>query len=449
MITVDVILSIFQSYKTVHNLNNDEIRATKHITIIRTEIINKAEEYEDSNLNNIDKLICVSYLIFMKEHIKSIIHKINYLDSIPEVEQRSPEWYAQRYNLISASSISKVLGTENARKGLLLEKIGIPSRMLSNDAIIHGTIFEIVSQTLYETRNNIKIKEYGCIPHKEHNFIGASPDGVVYNIDGFNMYNINYDTLAVNDIPEYVTVHSFALFGNLLEIKNPYSRTINNTIKFEYEQQITAQQEVCDLLRCDFLENKYDFYDTLDAFLEDNFEFETINALTIPQENKYIKNHTVPLNNLNKEGCEKGILLRFSNMSNSKHEGILFDMKTLYTKESIMDWISEKTKEFEDKGIFKLININYWSVNVYSVKECMFNITDWNKLLLHSRTLWHRILEERLLSDKEIRDKYDLESSSCEINTNKRTSTEYKERDLKKKSKNNNYSDRPKMIYNF
>ena len=49
MITVDVILSIFQSYKTVHNLNNDEIRATKHITIIRTEIINKAEEYEDSN----------------------------------------------------------------------------------------------------------------------------------------------------------------------------------------------------------------------------------------------------------------------------------------------------------------------------------------------------------------------------------------------------------------
>ena len=72
-----------------------------------------------------------------------------------------PTWVKRRYFpilLISSWSVwfpnpRDVVDVIASTVLILLEKIGIPSRMLSNDAIIHGTIFEIVSQTLYETRN--------------------------------------------------------------------------------------------------------------------------------------------------------------------------------------------------------------------------------------------------------------------------------------------------------
>ena len=330
-----------------------------------------------------------------------------------------------------------------AKKELILEKIGVECPFISGDAIVHGTISEIISQSLYETRNNIIIKEYGCIPHKDFSFIGASPDGVVYNIIGFDMYNINYEELHPDVIPSTLSINSIALFGNLLEIKNPYSRTINNSIKKEYQKQITAQQEVCGLSRCDFLENKYNYYNSQEEFLNDKFDYKNnqISSLSVKEQDHYIKNHNISLNNINNEGVEKGILLKFKHKSDNKYISELFDLRLTYNKSSIDEWIALKTKEYSTE--YDVNDILYWSVNIYSIKECLFDNEEWEELLKYSTSLWTRILEERLLSDNEVSAKYNLECIVTEINTNKRTSTDYQDRQLRKKPRTT------KVIYKF
>ena len=37
------------------------------------------------------------------------------MDDIPSVEQRPPEWFAQRNEVLSASSIFKVFGSDNVK----------------------------------------------------------------------------------------------------------------------------------------------------------------------------------------------------------------------------------------------------------------------------------------------------------------------------------------------
>jgi putative phage-type endonuclease len=447
-----IISDILNEYIKKENLTKDKLKLTCNLDIIRVLILSRFRDYNfetiSLDIDNdkeifLEKLYINEYLRYMKDYNECVIKNIQYLDSIPNVEQRSPQWYIDRKDKISASSIYKVLGTESSKKELILEKIGVECPFISGDAIVHGTISEIISQSLYETRNNIIIKEYGCIPHKDYSFIGASPDGVVYNIIGFDMYNINYDDLHPNDIPSHLSINSIALFGNLLEIKNPYSRTINNDIKKEYKKQITAQQEVCGLYRCDFLENKYNYYNSQEDFLNDKFDYDNnkLNLLSIKEQDKYIKNHYIPLENINMEGNEKGVLLKLKHKSEHKYISELFDLRLHYNKSSIDEWIALKTKEHSTE--YDVNDVLYWNVNVYSIKECLFDNEEWEELLKYSTSLWTRILEERLLSDNEISTKYNLECIENEINTNKRTSTDYQDRRLRKKPR------ATKVIYKF
>ena len=46
---------------------------------------------------------------------------------------------------------------------------------LCNSAIQHGVKYEDVAIYMYELRNDVVVKEYGCIPHKKYSFVGASP----------------------------------------------------------------------------------------------------------------------------------------------------------------------------------------------------------------------------------------------------------------------------------
>ena len=79
-----------------------------------------------------------------------------------------------------------------------------------NDAIIHGVMFEQVSQVLYETRNKIKISEFGCIPHKDLSYIGASPDGVVI-IPELLDFNQNKEYLDYQKIMDKYDINQLTL----------------------------------------------------------------------------------------------------------------------------------------------------------------------------------------------------------------------------------------------
>jgi hypothetical protein len=434
-----------KEYKINQLLEDIHLTYSEHITKIRSHIRNIykstfKEQYhklfhcKDDENQFIESHFCLAYLKEQQVYYKNVITNIVRLDSIPKVEQRTPEWYEQRHNVISASSISKVLGS--GKKDILLEKIGIERPFLTNDAIVNGIVFEIVSQTLYETRNALTISEYGCIPHDKHNFIGASPDGVVHDLDYIDMYNTDFSKLVT--IHPNLTVDMISLFGRLLEIKNPTSRELKNKIKSDYQKQITTQQEVCKLYMCDYLENKYNLYNDLDEFLEDCFCFDSVSDLTPPEIDNYVKNHNIPLDNINKEGNEKGVIIQFGN--GEAYTSSLFDMKTLYTKNTINEWITSETTKFAELG-FTDTKVMYWSVKDYNLIVSSFNENEWNSLLNASRELWATILEERLMSDKEVCDKYnnlEVIDNNIELSSSKNTSTEFKKRNLKRKRKERN-----------
>ena len=457
---INDIMEIFSNFKKENNLNNTDLTFMDNVNKIRGLIndliikkypeITMCELEENSNLN--EKYYIIGYLLFMRPHIEEIIKSIKRMDDIPSVEQRTPEWFAQRNEVLSASSIYKVLKSDSYKNELLYEKIGIKKEFFSGPPTIHGNIFEEVSQTLYELRNLIKIKEYGCIPHEKISFIGASPDGVVYNVQGIDMYNIDYNNLSTKNFPNYLSVNSIALFGNLLEIKNPYSRQITNEIMFDYQQQITTQQEVCKLNKCDFLENNYIFYETQREFLKDKFEFDMphISNLSFEEQNNYVKNHNIPLSNITRDGVEKGIILKFVHKNDNSFKSVLFDFKTVYTKEVIDKWIIDNTKEFMAKN-YELETTYYWKINNYSLKECNFKKAEWREILKNAKILWDTILNDRLLSDQEILSKYskynNLQSIGDEVSKKKRKSTKYEERNIEKKPKKpkNNI----KVLYGF
>ena len=186
-----------------------------------------------------------------------IEQQLEYLIQIDQSDQKSDEWYKERHKLVTASSAWKALDKENyvnqyiydKCKPLDLEKY---NRVNMNSPFHWGNKYEPVSTSLYEYMYKTEIKEFGCIPHKNHKFMGASPDGI----------NILKDS---------------ELYGRLLEIKNIVNREITGIPKKEYWIQMQLQMEVCDLDYCDFLECRFNEYECEEDFNKDGTFNKTIN----------------------------------------------------------------------------------------------------------------------------------------------------------------------------
>lgn len=185
-----------------------------------------------------------------KKKLYAIIDQIHYLYNVPQPKQRTDEWYEFRHNCITASSAWKILDTQKQRENYINSKIVDSTKTQSSrrenveSPFHHGHKYEPLSTMLYERINNTLVGEFGCIKHKDHYFIGASPDGI----------NINSKSDK---------------YGTLLEIKNVVSRDITGIPKKEYWIQMQMQMEVCDLDYCDFLETKFVEYESEEAFLDD------------------------------------------------------------------------------------------------------------------------------------------------------------------------------------
>lgn len=183
--------------------------------------------------------------------IQQMNDKIKALQSIPQPEQKTREWYEFRYNLITASNLWKALGTQSQINSLIYEKCKPndadrqESRNAGTEGPMHwGVKYEPVTIQIYEHMFNTRIGEFGCIPHPTYPCIGASPDGI--NIDPSN-----------------------PMYGRMLEIKNIVNREITGIPKEEYWIQTQIQMETCDLNECDFVETRIKEYENEDAFYGD------------------------------------------------------------------------------------------------------------------------------------------------------------------------------------
>jgi len=132
---------------------------------------------------------------------------------VPQHEQRTPEWYIRRYNMITASSAWKAFKSDSNINQLIYEKCKPLSIVSTNNNALDTTTttldgednnstspehapqyvntstektyvnvnsplhwgqkYEELSRTIYEKRNNTKVGEFGCIPHSEYPFLGA------------------------------------------------------------------------------------------------------------------------------------------------------------------------------------------------------------------------------------------------------------------------------------
>ena len=155
-----------------------------------------------------------------------IDHRVQELLLIPQFEQRTPEWYQQRENAITASDIPTVLG-ENSYKtpwNLLVDKCNAnPKPFVGNSATQWGNHYEDIAIDKYSERYNKKVLSFGLLLHKDYPWLGGSPDGITTD-------------------------------GILLEVKCPIKRKIvMGEVPHHYLSQVLLNLEICNLELAHFI----------------------------------------------------------------------------------------------------------------------------------------------------------------------------------------------------
>ena len=152
-------------------------------------------------------------------------------------DQRSDAWHAKRGEMVTASEVYGVFGSESARRDVMMRKLetrpqgeGPPI-----SALLWGTRFEPVAKRIYEERTNCKITDVSCVQHPVHKFLGASPDGLIVPNDPTDMKR----------------------YGRLVEFKCPISRVPKDEIPAGYVHQMQMQMECTGIDECEYVEFRF------------------------------------------------------------------------------------------------------------------------------------------------------------------------------------------------
>jgi len=159
--------------------------------------------------------------------VPDLLPSVQKLLELPQYVQRTPEWYQQRENAITASDIPTVLG-ENSYKSawtLLLDKCAAnPKPFVGNEATRWGTHYEDIAIEKYSELYKKKVLSFGLLIHPEHPWLGGSPDGITTD-------------------------------GILLEVKCPLKRKIiMGEVPHHYLSQVLLNLEICNLELAHFIE---------------------------------------------------------------------------------------------------------------------------------------------------------------------------------------------------
>jgi putative phage-type endonuclease len=284
------------------------------------EINNPCEKYV------INKLIDHIYEENIIKHEKYNRRKqqLDILKKLELPEQRSKEWYEMRKEKLTASSLAAALDKCHftSRNELILSKIE-EKPYESNEITEWGVKYEDIAIAFYEEMYNVKVLDFGLIPHPEFDAFGASPDGICEDTG--------------ND--EYM--------ARMVEIKCPPKRKFTKSVPPHYLMQVQGQLEVCDLDECDFFQVKIEDYTDFNEYKEDIFiaDEEVINGRT---HLNFPKGVTVSYRK--KEEIKLTYIYPKLNMSN----------------EGYLKWVEEKKLEIKNKGD-EFVENKWWKITRY---EC-------------------------------------------------------------------------------
>jgi putative phage-type endonuclease len=157
-------------------------------------------------------------------------------------DQRTDAWHTKRGEMLTASEIYKAVhdASPALKHEIVMTKL-LPRPASSGfgaRALLWGTRLEPIAKHIYCTyiQGGVQIMDTTCIPHRDHPFLGASPDGILVTADK-------------NDFR----------YGKLVEFKCPISREFSNDtpIPSTYYHQMQLQLECTDLDECDYVEMKF------------------------------------------------------------------------------------------------------------------------------------------------------------------------------------------------
>jgi len=101
--------------------------------------------------------------------------------------QRTPEWFKQRKGRITGSVVGAALGVNPyMTPDALIRRLvrlwhGAESEFNGNIATEYGSLNEPIAQLAYTTKTGNLVNECGFSVHPEHDWLGASPDGIFEN----------------------------------------------------------------------------------------------------------------------------------------------------------------------------------------------------------------------------------------------------------------------------
>jgi putative phage-type endonuclease len=336
--------SIYENIENMEHLSSLKMNITASIT----KIYDFSENFEIYMLTNVVDYV-IDDMIKKYINIERLKSQMNRLQALELPEQRSKEWYELRKGMLTASSLACALGDDHfkSRNQLILEKVEnkeIP--FVPNPITEWGVKYEEIATKFYESMNDLKIIEFGLIPHHNFTIFGASPDGI-----------------CSNDSPnEYV--------GRMLEIKCPPKRKFTKTVPKHYWYQMQGQLECCDLEECDFLQVKLQEYNNFEDYSND------------------ISNDTFS-NGKTLKGFPKGCTLTYRKMNELKCSYLYPEL--FLTNDEYQNWISENRAKIESEG-HEFVEAKWWYIERY---ECT--------LVKRDREWWIQTMEKIYLFNKEVK----------------------------------------------
>ena len=353
----------------------------------------KFDKFYDDNRNNpevIDKKT-------LHPDKQKLFDQYEFLINLPQPVQKSPEWFALRNNMVTASSCGSVLGECKYQtiKETTLEKI-FGKEFKENKFVYHGKKYEKIATMIYEVIYNSKVGEFGLIPHQKINFLGASPDGVSMS-------------LTLDGKPNQ-------LLGRMLEIKCPPARAILNTGKIKgdicpsyYWIQVQIQLECCDLSECDFWQTHLIEYKGEKEFIVDEITDDIHTHSEIYEQDS----ETEIIDEKNEvvidERIRRGAIIELLPIDRSaipKEDLVEWYGKYIYPPTLLMSpieyrlWARETVKNIETlypefNGKYKFSRVVYWKL-IKSHNELITRQTEWFKKNYDVlRKFWERVIYYR------------------------------------------------------
>lgn len=393
---LDSLKDIIYDYLENNDLYYNDIQDFKKIIIENMEFIYSNLNYKLID-NNFLKLInfkleynfnekCKN--LFNKDYVQipteyiDLVNHVKYIAELPQPEQRTQEWFDMRKNMITASCAAQVIG-ENPYPNqgpdeFILDKLNLGPPFIDNRFVHHGKKYEEIATKIYENIYNIKVDEYGLVPHISRPripFIGASPDGIASHYDLENNFS--------------------DMVGRMLEIKCPLTRKIKTSGKVDgeicphyYYCQVQQQLECCDLEYCDFWQCSLQEFYSKDELFEDETK--------INYKEEQDKQLNVPIN------CRMGYIIQLL-PKNKITKFCLFDAKYIYPEDVnktileydlwLLDEITNLHRKYPDlMKNYVFDRVLYWKLNVCHNVKIQRN-RDWFKEKYPMyKELWERII---------------------------------------------------------